>query len=480
MLQNSGVSGNDVFVELMQGDHVLTSTLHLSHDIHGSVTFRAYRGQEVHVIGGPRIPSKNFNHVTDSHALKLLPAPSVSKVLEVNLTQMGITDLGQIRRTSFNHKTPASLEVSVNGSPFRLARWPNQGYMNIKSTPDGNKGKRITYNVTDNRDTRCRGWADATLDIQDVDHHTHTITLAALENHGVCIGHYGDPNTFDQGGYFRVINMLSELDTPGEYYVDRNSKKLYLWSNTPQQTLTSSDRVYVSLLDDCIRIESNVHNVHFEGFTLESCRYYGFNLVNGNKVTFRNLEIKNIGSYAINCETDCRSVTLMESEIHDTTGGIWIGGGDRVTLTSSDNVIRDNHIHDYSRLTGNVGDAVRVSTGVNTKVLYNNIHNGAYTGIRFSGNDHVIQNNHVHHVCQDSSDCGAIHSNGHYTYRGNVIEKNYVHHVLHSVPGPDNRGVMLDDEMSSVTARYNVFYDLPFPAVLGTAATMVRRCSKMP
>ena len=38
----------------------------------------------------------------------------------------------------------------------------------------------------------------------------------------------------------------------GEYYVDRTTKKLYVWPNTPHQTLTSSDIVYVSMVDECI------------------------------------------------------------------------------------------------------------------------------------------------------------------------------------------------------------------------------------
>ena len=39
----------------------------------------------------------------------------------------------------------------------------------------------------------------------------------------------------------------------GEYYIDRANKKLYVWPNTPLQTLTSSDTVYGSMLDTCIR-----------------------------------------------------------------------------------------------------------------------------------------------------------------------------------------------------------------------------------
>ncbi|KAK7496400.1 hypothetical protein BaRGS_00012322 [Batillaria attramentaria] len=472
MLGQLGISGNNVFVELIKGYHDLTSTLHFTDSIHGSATFRAYQGQEVHVVGGKRIASDHFRHVTDPQVLHRLPSAAHAHVLEVDLTSEGITDLGQLNKYIYNQKGTAPLEVFINGKPLQLSRWPNQGYANITALPDGLHGKRITYQADGSRDSAwtqepdpwtygfwCRGWADATLPVASVDPHTHIITLGDLEYHGVCVSHLGEFIKSVQGGYFRVINMMSELDSPGEYYVDRNSKKLYIWPDTQSQTLSTSDIVYASTLTDCIRIESNVQNLHFEDFTLEACRRYGFSVNNGHHLTFKNLEIKNTGSYGINCEKDCRSVSVLASEIHDTTGGVWISGGDRTTLTSSNNVIRDNHVWDYSRMSANIGDAVRVADGVNTKVIYNHFHHGKYTGVRFFGNDHLIQNNHVHHMCTDTSDCGAIHTNGHWTYRGNLIEKNHIHHVLRNKPGPDVRGVMLDDEFCSALTQQNVFYD---------------------
>lgn len=44
--------------------------------------------------------------------------------------------------------------------------------------------------------------------------------------------------------------------------------------------------------------------------------------------------------------------------------------------------------------------------------------------------------------------------------RGNIIRKNHIHHTLRRVPGADVRGIMLDDQYSSVTIEENVFYDV--------------------
>lgn len=44
--------------------------------------------------------------------------------------------------------------------------------------------------------------------------------------------------------------------------------------------------------------------------------------------------------------------------------------------------------------------------------------------------------------------------------RGNIIRKNHIHHTLRYFPGADVRGIMLDDEYSSVLIEGNVFYDV--------------------
>ena len=39
----------------------------------------------------------------------------------------------------------------------------------------------------------------------------------------------------------------------------------------------------------------------------------------------------------------------------------------------------------------------------------------------FQGNDHIMEYNHIHHMCWNSSDCGAIHSGRDWTWVGLAI-----------------------------------------------------------
>ncbi|KAK7483437.1 hypothetical protein BaRGS_00025377, partial [Batillaria attramentaria] len=160
VLQTDGIRGNTVFVEMMKGYYDLSSTWHFSHHVTGTVVFRAYQGQEVHVVGGKRMPSSLFRHVTNSHVLQRLPQVSRDKVLELDLASAGITDLGTLTSYGFHIYTyTAPMEIFINGKPLQLAEWPNNDFINIRSTPDGQHGLKFTYNDTGNRDTH---WAQET------------------------------------------------------------------------------------------------------------------------------------------------------------------------------------------------------------------------------------------------------------------------------------------------------------------------------
>ncbi|KAK3585349.1 hypothetical protein CHS0354_004619 [Potamilus streckersoni] len=302
-------------------------------------------------------------------------------------------------------------------------------------------------------------WADKSVKVAHIDTSNHTVTLVKPPSYGLRIGHYtntgpGQGFAF-QGGYFKFFNILGELDEPGEYYLDRMTGNLYVWPPTHYGAVRNSDVIYASLLDDCVVLR-NASNIAFKDFTLEACRRSGFVANAIHDVTFENLEVRNTGAYAIN--VNGRDVTITKCDIHDCDGGVRIEGGVRTTLESSGHVVTDNKIWKFSR-EGAVGyNAVEMS-GVGNLVRYNHMFEGQYDAVHWSGNDHVIEYNHIHHTCMNSSDCGALMCGRDWTARGVVIRYNYIHHTLRKVPGSAVRGIMLDDQYSSVTIEYNVFSD---------------------
>ncbi|XP_064613281.1 uncharacterized protein LOC135477059 [Liolophura sinensis] len=476
-LNDPDVAGSDVNIELTQGYHDLSQSVTLSKNYGHRLTFKAYNGQEVHVTGGKRLGNHLFHPVKDPHVLQTLPTTAHNKVLQLKLTEAGIplTQLGHLGKFGFGVQRTAPLEVFYNGKPLRLARWPNDGsYKNVITTPDGPRGHRFTYHHSSvgsraqkwaqEKDLWVYGfwywdWADESAHVAKVDPSNYMITLSTKLHYGMRPGHITEgahAGYTSQGAYFNVFNALSELDQQGEYYVDKETGILYVWPPEHNGQVETSDIIYASLINDLFQF-SNVSSVTMEDLILEDCRHKAIAGDHLDNVILQRLEIKNTGSYGMTVKSS-KHVTIRQCEIHDTDGGIEINGGERKTLTPSGNLVENNHIWSFSRA-GAVGQHGISVTGVGAVVQFNHIHEGRYTGIWWMGNDHMIRKNHVHHLCTGASDCGGIHTGRDWTCRGNVIKENHIHHVLRYMPGAQVRGIMLDDQYSSVTIENNVFHD---------------------
>ena len=76
-----------------------------------------------------------------------------------------------------------------------------------------------------------------------------------------------------RGGAFFVENVLEELDAPGEYFYDRETKKLYLY---PNGTISDMTSIHIAQQENLIEIrgttDAPVKNVHIHGLTFSYSR----------------------------------------------------------------------------------------------------------------------------------------------------------------------------------------------------------------
>ena len=64
-------------------------------------------------------------------------------------------------------------------------------------------------------------------------------------------------------------NIFEELDQPGEYYIDRNTKMLYLY---PKEGFNENSDIWLSQLSENLISGTNVSNVTFKNLKMESSR----------------------------------------------------------------------------------------------------------------------------------------------------------------------------------------------------------------
>jgi len=416
------------------------------------IVYRAYRDEEVRLIGGREI--SGFRPIDDPAVLSRIDGACRDKMLQVDLRAQGITDFGELMPRGFGRPIyPAGLELFFQGRPMTLARWPNRGWVKIADVPAGKDGGKFTYESDRPKrwlkadDIWVHGywtwdWADSYEKVESIDTLSHEI--ATCEPHGV----YG----YSPGNRYYALNILEELDEPGEWYLDRKTGILYFWPPAP----IGEGRAFVSILSDPMVSMRDVSHVILRDLTFEYTRGNAIEITGGEHNLVAGCTIRNIGNTAI-VISDGREIGVVGCDICRTgDGGIRLSGGDRLTLTPGGNYVINNHIYDYSRWVRTYRPAVMVG-GVGNRVAHNLIHDGPHTAILLHGNEHVIEFNEIHDVCLETADVGAFYMGRDWTERGNIVRYNYFHH-LGNIGGIGSMAIYLDDWASGTTVFGNICY----------------------
>lgn len=270
------------------------------------------------------------------------------------------------------------------------------------------------------------------------------------------------------GDRYFVRGPLEELDAPGEWSLDPRKGALYFW---PPEGETLHAPVEIARLKTLVEIGPGTANVTLQGFTFECCQDTAVVLRHATNCLIAACTIRHAGDYngnGVQINGGARNA-VIGCDISDIgNSGIALGGGDEKTLTPAGNVAENNHI----TRTGGIykqGNGINVS-GVGNRVTRNTLHELPRFGIQFSGQNHVIEGNHIHHVSLETMDTGAIYggSLNWLSAHGVVIRNNFIHDVI-GRSGKSGKwlspffawGVYLDWTAMGVTVEGNVVARCP-------------------
>jgi len=454
-----------VIVEVQGGVYELPQPLELTAEDSGTpdapITYRARTGETVRLLGGKRIT--NWRKVTDPFVLSRLDESVREKVWQADLKALGITDFG----------SPAGggLELFFNDEPMTLARYPNEGFMRIVDVVEydghqihGIKGSKVgRFYYEGDRPKRWIGekdvwlhgywfwdWSDQRHRLKSIDPEKRILEVEPPYHY------YG----YRKGQWFYAYNILAELDSPGEWYLDRETGTLYFY---PPSDIQKGEAI-VSVLSTLLTMK-DVSHVRWEGFVMEGVRGTVVTISGGNDVRIVGCVIRNSGGYAVRVDGGTNHAVISCDIYGMGEGGISLSGGDRKTLTPANHLAENNHIHHYARWHRMYRPAIALN-GVGNKARHNFIHDAPHQAIAFSGNDHLIEFNRIERVCLESNDAGAIYSGRDWTWRGTVIRFN----LFRDITGFQNKGCMgvyLDDMLCGTTVFGNIFVRVTRAAFIG-------------
>lgn len=430
----------------------------------GSITYRALPGETPELIGGRIVPPEAFLPVTDVELLNRIDPVARPAVRWADLKALGITDLGEFP-TAFS-TPPALPELFFNSARMTLARWPNNDeWATVAKVVDSGPAPwrnhesqgTGTFEYAGDRPARwatapavwlygywCFDWASETIRVKSMDAAQHSITLASPHVYGIGSGNKAERR-------FCALNLLEELDAPGEYYIDREHGRLYFWPPAP---VTPGSTV-LSLLKEPVIHLKDVTNIALRGLTVSCCAGPGIQVEGGAKVGIEACVVRNIGLDGVVVKGGTMH-RVEGCDISDTgTGGLVIEGGDRKTLTSCGHVAENNDLWNPGRRKRTHAYNVHMG-GVGVRLAHNRIHKAPHQAIGLGGNDHIIEFNEIFDICQESDDCGAFYMGRNPSNRGSILRYNF----WRDTGGPLSHGscaVYFDDGAGGQTVYGNVF-----------------------
>ena len=251
-------------------------------------------------------------------------------------------------------------------------------------------------------------------------------------------GGFQEARGSNKGGAFYVSNIFEELDSPNEWFLDKNTRTLYFMPNDTMPNLFVASQVPCLISISGGGIENPVHNVSIQGLTLTQTtstymrdymvpsggdwsvhRGGTVFLTNTKSITITRNILTQLGSngIAVVDYNDATSITsnefvwLADSAVIlvGTTNGI---DGFSVASQPTNTLIQSNIIHEtgiYIKQSAPVLISVSRSVSVIGNLMFNipraaiNINDGFY------GN-HTISHNVIFNTVRETSDHGPINS----------------------------------------------------------------------
>lgn len=470
-----GEKGGPHTLWLEDGVHVVSSTLGFEAKDE-NIIVKAVHAGKARLDAATRVPAEML--VTSDDAR--LDEKARGKVVVIDLAKLGVKHTKPFPERFNDGGGVVQLFAGEDWQP--LSRWPNEHNTVMTKVLDrgddpGAPGKRPgTFVFSEDRPLRWKAAAEAgqlwlagfwrvawdwqQVRVKTLDWEKKSIALAAPIPGGIGSKYAGPEGAGTEP--WRAINLVEEIDLPGEWAIDFVKQQLFWWP--PEKAAKS--RVTLADMDGPIFRLKGAKHITLQGLVIEGTLGNAIEITDGEACAVIGCEIRGVGKNGVVIKGG-REHRVQSCDLHTLGhGGILLGGGVRETLTSCGHIADNNHIHHYA-LAKKIWSP-GIACGANDAgyacgciVTHNLIHDSPHAAITYGGNDHRIEFNEVHDFLVESDDLGGLYTNNGWCSYGNVLRHNFIHHTGHAL------GIYLDDADSGDTLEGNVMYRMGTGAAIG-------------
>lgn len=486
-----------VTVWLAGGDYQLDEPFELTAEDSGTaehpVVYRALEGQSARLLGGRKLAASDFAPIEDEATLARIASDLHGKIVSLDLASNGIVH--SKRYPDVFKDSGGILDLFCNGKRMTISRFPNEGWMTFKSVihtvggpqgrdwnnpasfekvPPGSTGGTFEYRDEFHakhalwKNQLARGvwfrgywrvaWENSALRVLNIDELARTATFAKPINHGIG-NKYNRPKGNGREAY-QLINLLEEVDEPGEWCLDFKDQKIYFYPPNPLET---ADIILVDREAPVLGLNGASH-VTIRDLTVEFNRADGIRVTGGEGNLVAGCTVRNVNRYGVVFDGGKNHVARSNELYHLGAGGIWLGGGDEVSRprVAAGHQAVNNHIHHFGEIepvyaagincgfTGGGGGGHHPAVGM--YVAHNLIHDTPHVGVLCGSMDSVFEYNEVFRFCLVSNDMGGFYS---YDFtKKNFGNLTFRHNFIHSSPLGD--GIYFDHDHPDMKVIGNI------------------------
>ncbi len=419
-----------------------------------------------------------FHAVTEPGILKRIHPSARGRILTATLSESGIRHVPPLPKRGVGcgrFPTEPWLGCFSNGRRLPLARWPKKkepllrvgkvlsGSLDELSDEEKKKGpeSRAVFEFRhpelerwrEAEDLRVDGqwgylWASDTRKVEHIDREKGTITLAPGVSYG-CLPN--DP--------FYFFNLLEELSEPGEWYLDRNTGRLYCIPERPVKFAPDGTADYsleLSLLPTPFLSLRDVDHLLFRNLRMSNGASDAVSVRNCRDVLLADLEIAGAGGNAILIDGG-EHCGIFQAHLHELgAGGVRLSGGDRKKLRRADHFAINIDVHDFSQVDRCYTPAASLA-GCGNHLLHFHLYNSSHHGISVSGDLQTVAFCDGHDLVREFDDQAGIDCFFDPFMYGTRYLFNFWHDLGSGIDFCGQAGIRLDDMISNILIYGNVF-----------------------
>ncbi len=420
------------------------------------IFYENYPGEEAIISDSIFLDGSDFCTVKDNAVLDKLDEDVRDKIKQYDLS--GYSGNWQINKIPYGETVSIGAMLYLDDTVMNLARWPDEEYVNpsqIGTIIDKGKLKISDKSIVERWKKEDNAWIGGYF---SSDWAYETIKISNVNDDTVFL----EENKLESSSRIYALNLLCELDSENEWYIDKEKKIMYFYPpydlKNSKIILTSGDRDLISM--------SGASYISIKGLTLDGTQGIGISTNGSRNIEITNCIIKNSTTRGINLNETYDS-EISGNQIFN-IGGSGIILGQFITrndLIDGNVEICDNEIYNFSQFIRTYTPAIGI-TGVGNLVSRNKIHDAPHNAIMFGFNNNIIEYNEIYRVLSETNDAGAIYAGRSWAQAGNIIRYNKIYDCESSA-GTYIMGIYLDDMFSNTTVYANVIDGLPIGIFMG-------------